>query len=476
MAIASGCKQETDENGSQEKPEEKVISEEQEQETRAKEQATQLVFDLEEVSLFSRGKVGILWHSQPEALYSFLMGMSVACDEKPGKANAVIYPRFKSDKPLYGSIQFSGEIAGIHQKDGHQFVTDESAGTGTGYNRLYFDHDCDLDLTKEEPLMSLKILRSGSVMQFSSIEQQVGFDSFDIIFDYGSAGEQAIEIMPRLRIIRGRPQMSFVATKIRKGKVEIAGIEYIVLLGYGRSIGRRFDHEDVVFSLIPERDPENPPSWTGAERLNSTHAIGGKHYRFATTPTGDKLFVRSYRGALGTFEVGTGGRDILDVTMRGILRSEDTSLAVGGELKAGWPKPAKSCQVPVGDYLPSNLKITFGRLSISISSNYHSDGKPREADRPKLYAIKIRKDEPYIFDFSNEPDVIFASPAKDHRVKLGEELQVNAVLIDPELDIMIRRLYDTGTEQMHKNVSLDPKVIITRADGEKVAEGVMPFG
>ena len=27
-----------------------------------------------------------------------------------------------------------------------------------------------------------------------------------------------------------------------------------------------------------------------------------------------------------------------------------------------------------------------------------------------------------------------------------------------------------------RNLSLDPKVVITRANGEKVAEGVMPFG
>ena len=66
---------------------------------------------------------------------------------------------------------------------------------------------------------------------------------------------------------------------------------------------------------------------------------------------------------------------------------------------------------------------------------------------------------------------------------------VKAVLIDPELDIMIRRLDDTARKQkkeyatpngqkrtIERNKSLDPKVVITRADGEKVAEGVMPFG
>jgi len=47
-------------------------------------------------------------------------------------------------------------------------------------------------------------------------------------------------------------------------------------------------------------------------------------------------------------------------------------------------------------------------------------------------------------------------------------LQVKAVLIDPSLDIMYRRIRQGDT--------LNPKVTIKRADGEVVAEGVMPFG
>ena len=54
----------------------------------------------------------------------------------------------------------------------------------------------------------------------------------------------------------------------------------------------------------------------------------------------------------------------------------------------------------------------------------------------------------------------------------GQQLQVKAVLTDPQLDIMIRGLRDTRRD----NLSLDPKVTITRADGRQVAEGVMPFG
>jgi hypothetical protein len=63
-----------------------------------------------------------------------------------------------------------------------------------------------------------------------------------------------------------------------------------------------------------------------------------------------------------------------------------------------------------------------------------------------------------------------------------------AVLIDPVLDIMFRRLEDTSQQRretmpegqpyasVFTNLSLDPKVTIARTNGEIVAEGVMPFG
>ena len=60
------------------------------------------------------------------------------------------------------------------------------------------------------------------------------------------------------------------------------------------------------------------------------------------------------------------------------------------------------------------------------------------------------------------------------------------MLVDPKLDMMIRNLDDTTRKQSkgpdgqplgyERQLSLDPKVTITRANGDKVAEGVMPFG
>ncbi len=299
-----------------------------------------------------------------------------------------------------------------------------------------------------------------------------------------------MEIVARLIVRQGRPQLSFLATKARRGEIEIGGAAYDAILGYSYSIGTPLDRPGTTFHLIPKGDPQNLPRWWGADRLNSTHSINGQYYRFATAPLGDKLFVRPYDGELGRFEVGAGGRDIQEVSIRGSLRSEDTAVAVAEGMERGWSKPTKSCQVPVGNYLPAYIRLTFGRLGIFISNNYHADGEPRgRGSRSYVYGISIRQDKPYVFDLSNKPDVLFASPAKNQRVKLGEELTVKAVLIDPELDIMVRDLDDMtnakittvtmpdGQERTFKRGrSLDPTVLITRANGETIAEGVMPFG
>jgi hypothetical protein len=148
--------------------------------------------------------------------------------------------------------------------------------------------------------------------------------------------------------------------------------------------------------------------------------------------------------------------------------------------------------LPVGDYLPSYLTLEYGGLQISLSDNYHAEGHPRDMGRGRPYTIQIRADKPFVLDFSNKPAVIFASPPIDKPLKLGDEVSVKAVLVDPKLDIMIRRMddpskkkketvkYRVGKEMKEytyeRPLSLDPTVTITNSAGKKVAEGVMPFG
>jgi hypothetical protein len=87
--------------------------------------------------------------------------------------------------------------------------------------------------------------------------------------------------------------------------------------------------------------------------------------------------------------------------------------------------------------------------------------------------------------------VIFDQPSANQTTfSRGDEIKFAAVLIDPKLDIMIRGLDDTSVkvDKEYKDgsgkvvhtakvsKSLDPNVVIARADGEVIAEGAMPFG
>jgi hypothetical protein len=130
--------------------------------------------------------------------------------------------------------------------------------------------------------------------------------------------------------------------------------------------------------------------------------------------------VKPYRGDLGLFAVGVGGRRVQPISLEGgTFRSQTAALSVGPDGSKPGEKEEKvsECKLPVGDYVPSYLTIEYGHLRIGLSDNYHSEGKPRDMDRRRTYAIKIRKDKPFVFDFSAKPLVVFASPAKDKTFK-----------------------------------------------------------
>jgi hypothetical protein len=105
--------------------------------------------------------------------------------------------------------------------------------------------------------------------------------------------------------------------------------------------------------------------------------------------------------------------------------------------------------------------------------------------------MQVRQEKPYVLDFSNAPMVVFDQPPMSQTTfSRGQEIVFAAVLIDPKLDIMIRGLDDTSVkidkeykdaegkvvQTVKEDKSLDPNVVIAHADGEVIAEGVMPFG
>ena len=430
------------------------------------------VFKLRELSVFEQSDDG------------FLRGQSGQTQDQPF-AEVKSYPGFASIKPVYGSVRFAADYG--HTNGGllFYFAMDESKGTGKGYDRLYFDLNRDLDLRNDPVVMPQQHPQDRASLRYSDVKQQVIFDLLGINFDFGPAGSRPVQIMPRLLVSVSDKveykQVTFVRTRLYEGEIKLGGDRYQARLGEDYLIRGRLDHPGTALTLSP-KEGGSQIYWWGGDRLMAVHKAHGRFYTVSASPTGDQVTVRPYQGDLGTFTVGPGGRTITNLSVRGSLEAKQLAVPVGGDLEGGSPKAAARCELPVGDYLPNYITVQFGRLRIEISHNYHSDGKPRDrAGHDWVYGMTVRKDQPYVLDFSNKPDVMFASPARDQRYKPGDSIEVKAVLVDPKLDFMIRGLEDTTRpkatpESRGSKFSLDPKVLITRANGEKVAEGVMPFG
>jgi hypothetical protein len=462
------------------------------------------VFDLREVSIFDAVKTQSVMLPR---------GQYAACANEPDKV-VKAYPDLKSKKPFYGKVKFDSYQG---KKDGIElhFVLDESGESApdkseakpreaekksapspgekdsrrSSYDRLYLDLNRDLDLTNDAPLRPMKEPPWWSLPPWKTDEKQV-FDYVAVHFDYGPGlGSRPFRILPWLTVSENGKYvaMHFAAAVARQGQIEIGKRKYDVLLGQPYVITGRFDRLSTVLNFTPVGHEERMVSrGIASEMLSTMRRFGDQLYTFTTTPTGDKLIVKPYRGDFGVLEIGPGGRDIKDMSLVGSLRSEATAIEVGSHVSL---LKTKRVRVPVGDYLPASLSIEYGSLRISISDNYHSDGHPRDWERPRTYGLSVRKDKPFVLDFSNKPAVLFASPAKGQTVKLGDEVRVAAVLVDPVLDMMIRHLDDTKRSEKQtlkradgKDVSferpksLDPIVTVTDPKGKTIAEGKMPFG
>jgi hypothetical protein len=250
---------------------------------------------------------------------------------------------------------------------------------------------------------------------------------------------------------------------VKQGQVTLANRPFKILLG--ETLEREFFLFDVGKQFAPY--------WWGSWSLHSYHKIDDQFFEFMLIEQGTKIAARPYKGQLGIIKVGKGGRDLEKVEFNGSVHQQGNTSAPIGTIEEQRTRPVAECQIPVGDYTPYLMKVTYDNLSIDISNNYHTNaqGQSRE-NKETVYGMQVREDKPYVLDFSNEPMVVFDQPPmSETSFSRGQEIKFAAVLIDPKLDIMIRGLDDTSVRK-----SLDPNVVITQADGKIVAEGVMPFG
>jgi len=484
--------------------------------------AQEAVFEMREVSAFQAG-VGAGW--SPLA-----RGQAAVCKTEPDK-EVKAYPKLRSKRPLYGSVTFDASRTDPKAGIKFHFVLDESgeapaekpaaektaaakasegkspsksgqplwkevlsrlaSGGAPRYDRLYFDANRDLDLTNDPVLKPMADPPPGAIPEYQA-PQIVAFDYLTVEFDHGPGiGPRPFRILPRLVVSDDKnAAVYFVAAVARRGRIRVGPREYEAVLGQAYLVTGRFDRPQTHLELTPVESSEEPEFWNGMDEICALREANGQFYTISTTPTGDKVSVRPYRGEFGVFAVGLGKRDVKEIGVAGSIRSSDLAVPLERRPLAYPAAKTREHMVPVGDYLPTYLHVRYGRLAIGISENYHSDGRPRDrSDRPLVFGMKVRKDKPFVLDFSNKPEVMFVSPARHQVFKPGDEIGVAAVLVDPVLDIMIRGMVDTTRKQketyklpdgkehtVERSLSLDPIVAITNSSGKKVAEGKMPFG
>jgi hypothetical protein len=270
---------------------------------------------------------------------------------------------------------------------------------------------------------------------------------------------------------------------VKQGRIILANRPFRIIVGHFPE--REFYVYDIENGFVI------PYPWT-LESLHSYHKIDDEFFEFMLIEEGTKIAARPYKGPLGTIMVGKGGRQLEKVEFRGSVYKQGGISAPIGTMQGNWPRPVVECRIPVGDYtlgmLPGNLYATYDNLYIQISN--YSNAWDRYNGKDTIYPIQVRQDKPYVLDFSNEPMVIFSRPSMSKTTfSRGDVIVFDTKLIDPKLDIMIRGLEDTSVKvdreyiaggkviRTKVNKSLDPNIVIVRADGEVVVEDVFsPYG
>ncbi|MHC4165611.1 MAG: hypothetical protein ACYSWQ_01495 [Planctomycetota bacterium] len=435
------------------------------------------VFEMEEVPAFDT------------IAYRLRYGMpSRECGPEPSK-KVKFYPEFNSDKPLYGKTTFDMSLVRYMSRDrsgiDYYFAVDESAGTGKGYDRLYFDANHDLDLTNDRVLLPMKDPPKQLIREDIWQKNTVAFEylEFDLYRGPGklSAQTKVIPLYRERSIFKTfEHDVSLFPPTVRKGKIKIGSEEFEAVLSQSLTITGTYASPIAYLDL--------------GEEIHSRPLICGRHnddgmfYTFSTTVSGDKLKVTPYTGAFGFLGIGTGGSNIREgKAERGILLSENLAFNV-----AKCPTVDGKLKVPVGDYAPIALTLHLG--DISVEHGWLSSHPGDTHNKPPKFDIRIRKNQLCVLNFGGKPDIIFRTPATNSRFKVGSEIKIETLVHDTLIGVSIAELEDTEQKadirakgripteyqparprEYQAIPSIDPIVTITNSLGELVARGNMPF-
>jgi hypothetical protein len=436
-----------------------------------------------------------VWEAHERVRGSFLTGLPSYTS--PQGDSSIRYPSLKSNAPLYGRIGPENLPDAQRERGGNRgglaFVLDQPPGRSDSYDQLYFDEDADGDLTNDTAHGLLKDVPAGLSIREGRMVEPTWFERVKVTLPSSGANPRIVELLPSLWKREGRVvAIRFIPAQVYAGRFKVNNQSYEAFLGYEYALTASLNDPSTALRFVSQDGKR--ASYLGVEQLNAMPVLGGKYYRFSCTPTGDQLLVRRYDGPLGILELDPGRRDVKRFQMMGELQSRTAVIGVGYGCMddKGMPQGVRRCEIPVGDYCPSFMTVSLGKIRFTFSDNYYQTASGRTGFDPGTrYNMAIRAEKPFVLDFSNKPVVVFREPLTNGRPLLfpGTPLRIEAVLVEPVRNIMIRRLEDMshpekrsyktpdGQEMTYEQgVSLDPKVTIARANGEIVAEGTMPFG
>ena len=446
------------------------------------------VFAMKEVPAFGKEE------AEGSTRYRYPSGAFSVCS--PAPSNEVkAYPKLKSKRPLYGSLTLDGSPVGAKPGKTLYFVLDQSgeaasvaaeektekaAGKKTAsegtlkYDRLYFDCNGDLDLTNDG---FVKLADKPPYEDLPPGTASDGFfDDVKVMIDFGpELGTRPVVLVPHgSTFAADGVLMQFLPKTARQGKIRLGGKQYVARLSQSRMLSGRYDRPFVQLELSSVEGSKTAPFRPGP--LGQMRWIDGQFVTLSASPLGDKLTVEPYRGETGILEIGAGGRAITDLGITGQLVSRTGVMVALAEGPLTGEAMARRCPLPVGDYTLPAFTAKHGRLRFSGRMAANSGGSSAVTPLPS-YPIQIRKDKPFVMEFSGKPEVKFMTPPKDQAFKPGDNVRIAAMLTEPWQGIQITGLWDTTSKEGGPAMArLDPTIAIRNAAGEVVTEGKMPFG
>jgi hypothetical protein len=463
-----------------------------------------LPFRLDESPAFGEVKVN------GRTVQRYFQGQYARCGGEPSKG-AKGYPKLTSKQPLYGELRFDGDFYDPTQGKAVYFVLDQSGeqpkpaegekkekekaagdqsttvipNVAAKYDRLYVDLNGDGDLTNDG------VLKLAEKSPFEGLPGRTGqqaFESFSLPVDYGApTGVKPFQMIAWLAFAQpGTGILYFSSPNCRRGKIKIGEHEFVAELVQSRMLSGRYDRPFIELRLTALGEATKTTQLLQSSLsgiLGQLRQIDGQWIVTSASPTGDQLTIAPYGGDLGVLEVGSGGRAITELGLVGTLAARGAIVAIGNPNLGDKAELSRRFELPVGEYLPANLVVQYGRL------RFNCRAIADDPSQPPVRSIKIQKDKPCVLSFSGKPTVDFSSPAKDASFKPGQAVTLRAMLNEPYEGIQITGLYDTTNKEGEKkppagdrpvagtrHPRLDPTIVIRNSAGESVAEGKMPFG